>query len=107
MTVAFAVGVETGVLAGTVSAGRVAAVSVGWATTVVVAVEVVSAGRTGAAGAQEAFISRMSAEKRKKINRLFIVFPPDLMQNSKIKALSDDDENVRDDSLGTVWIFQV
>ena len=105
MTVAFAVGVETGVLAGTVSAGRVAAVSVGWATAV--GVEVVSAGRTGAAGAQEAFISRMSAEKRKKINRLFIVFPPDLMQNSKIKALSDADEYVRGDSLGTVWIFQV
>ena len=104
MTVAFAVGVETGVLAGTVSAGRVAAVSVGWATAV--GVEVVSAGRTGAAGAQEAF-KRMIAEKRKKINRLFIVFPPDLMQNSKIKALSGGDENVRDDSLGTVWIFQV
>jgi len=101
MTVAFAVGVT----AGSVSAGRVAAVSVGWATAV--AVEVVSAGRTGAAGAQEAFISRMIAEKRKKINRLFIVFPPDLMQNSKIKALSGGDENVRDDSLGSVWIFQV
>jgi len=103
----FSVGAETGVLAGTVSEGGGAAVSVGWATAVVVAVEVVSVGRTGAAGAQEAFISRMSAEKRKKINRLFIVSPPDLMQNSKIKALSDDDENVRDDSLGTVWIFQV
>jgi len=101
----FAVGAETGVLAGTVSEGGGVAVSVGWATAV--SVEVVSSGRTGVAGAQEAFKSRMSAEKRKKINRLFIFSPPDLMQNSKIKVLSGGDEYVRDDSLGTVWIFQV
>ena len=101
----FAVGEETGVLAGTVSEGGGVAVSVGWATAV--SVEVVSSGRTGVAGAQEVFKSRMSAEKRKKINRLFIVFPPDLMQNSKIKALSGGDENVRDDRLRPVWLFQV